>query len=195
MNTLLQTASLAIFLQVAMSMFPFASLAHSNAPIAYSPDAVVDDGLTREIKVFSRAEVSAAASIAAFETHLVGARVVDLSFDGASEFPAFRVKAVYRRQIWVGAVDYITGEVREVRHSMPVEALASNDRSNIVDLSSSELSVSDALTIAENTTSAKALSVGLVRADGHFLFLVVVLADGALREVSINPAQLRRRGR
>lgn len=168
-----------------------------NGGTSLLPGSDMDDGLAGEIEAFGRAKVSAGDSIAAFEKRLAGAKVVDLGFDGASGKPAFRIKAVYRGEIWTGAVDSTTGDIFDVHNAMPVASLANHERSNIADLAMTGFSLSDVVVIAETSTSAKALSVGLDRAEGRLKFLAVVFSRGALRQVSIEPDTKRahRKGR
>jgi uncharacterized membrane protein YkoI len=47
------------------------------------------------------------------------------------------------------------------------------------------------VSIAESYESGKAVSVGLDEENGKLIFLVVVVTDGSLRQISVDPNEVR----
>ena len=75
----------------------------------------------------------------------------------------------------------------------PVSSLDVNDKPEFENLGIAGLHLSDAVEIAEKSTAGKAVSAGLGEATGKLSFLVVVIADGSLKEVSIAADQEQNR--
>lgn len=163
------------------------SMSTAEATPSLSPAHEQDTALAREIAAFGRAKVSVGESILAVEKHLSGARVVDVSFDGTPDQPIYHVKAVHRGKVWTGDVTASSGELVGLRPSMSVATLEPGERLNIADLGRTGFGLSDIVAIAEKSASAKALSAGLDRTSGQLKILVVVVSDGSLLQVAIDP--------
>jgi hypothetical protein len=70
---------------------------------------------------------------------------------------------------------------------VPVSSLDVKNKLELDDFRIAGVYLSDAVGIAEKSTAGKAVSAGLGDADGKLLFLVVVVTDSSLKEVSITP--------
>ncbi len=144
-----------------------------------------------ELAAFDRVTVSAQDGVAAVEQHLGGATVVDISFDGGRDAPVYHVKAYQRDKLWSGSVDAATRNV-VLDDSMPIAKMDRDDRRNVADVARAGFNLSEVITIAEKHGAGKAVSAGLSRTDGKLVFVVVVVSDGALKEVSVSPASENR---
>ena len=71
---------------------------------------------------------------------------------------------------------------------IPVSALDEIDRVELAGFAQIGINLSDAVEIAEKYAFGKAVSGGLAEADGELIFLVVVVANGRLKEVTIDPS-------
>lgn len=185
----------AVFVLLSTTMPPFATaqvFAAVSTRSVSGEEKQSSPTLQDEIAAFSQMSVSAREGIAAVEEHLSGSKVVDISFDGSQDVPVYRVKAFRRGQIWSGTVDASTRSV-VLDDSMPVVQLDGSERDNVKDIKRAEFDLSDAVTVAEKYGKGKAISAGLSRADGRLLFLVVVVSDGTLKEVSLSPVGQKKR--
>ena len=70
----------------------------------------------------------------------------------------------------------------------PVSTLDAIDKVELAGFAQAGITLSDAVEIAEKYAFGRAVSGGLAEADGGLIFLVVVVADGRLKEVSIDPS-------
>ncbi|ABD89132.1 hypothetical protein I8G32_04236 [Rhodopseudomonas palustris] len=178
-----------------LALGPISANAHSvgeNASSPSQPEQRQPLSVQSELETFGRAIVSAREGIAAVEQQLAGAKVVDISFDGQVETPVYHVKAYRNGEIWNGSIDAATRAI--VRDSwMPASQLDAEDKSNIADLKRAGFDLAEAVAVAEKYGAGKAVGAGLSRADGRLIFLVVVVSDGALKEISVDPAEKSRR--
>ena len=142
----------------------------------------------REMKLFANVRISTQDAILLVEKQ-TGAKVVDISFDGLSDRLTYRIKAHRDQRIWNGIIDASTGTLIGDSTLTPVSSLDARDKWELAGLKSAGINLFDAVTIAEKYAGGNAVSAGLAEADGKLAFLVVVIADGQLKEVSINPAK------
>ncbi len=186
-----------LLLIVMVALGPISATAHSAAERADSSSAP-EQGQTlsvqSELETFNQVKVSARDGIAAVEQHLAGAKVVDISFDGQAQAPLYHVKAYRNGVIWNGAIDASTRTIVS-DSSTPASQLDAEDRSNLADLKRARFDLAEAVVIAETYGGGKAVGAGLSRADGRLIFLVVVVSDGALKEISVDPTENKRRPR
>lgn len=174
------------FLLILLALVPLSAMARGSDDISGSPDAQEKPTSQAEIEAFYRVAVSARDSIASVEHYLAGAKVVDISFDGSQAVPIYHIKACHRGQILSGSVDTSTRSV-VISGSMPISKLDDEERSNIADTDNAGFDLSEAITIAEKFGTGKAVSAGLIRANGKPVFMVVVASHGDLKEVSVSP--------
>ena len=90
-------------------------------------------------------------------------------------------------------IDASTGKVVGNGMVTPVSSLEVNEKLKLDNSGTAGLALLDAVEIAEKSTAGKAVSAGLGEADGKLSFLVVVVADGSLKEVSIAADQEKNR--
>ncbi len=191
-----KTARLLLFLM--LPFVPISADARGSSDISAAPPASEErqaPPIRTELEKFGRATVSAREGITAVEEHLAGAKVVDISFDGQAKAPVYHVKAYRNGKIWNGAVDASTRNIVGGGNLMSASKLDFEDESNITDLKREGLDLSEAVAVAEKYGSGKAISAGLSRADGKLIFLVVVVSDGALKEISVDPTGEKRHWR
>jgi uncharacterized membrane protein YkoI len=149
----------------------------------------------QEMKVFANVPVSIRDAIAVAEKRSVGAKVVDVSFDGQVDRLAYKIKAYQDGQIWDGAIDASTGKIIGDGILTPVSNLDVKDQVELDGFRIAGIDLSDAAEIAEKYAAGKAVSAGLEQVDGKLVFLVVVVTDNSLKEVSIDPSQRQNRPR
>jgi len=139
----------------------------------------------QQIKAFASVPVSIRDAIAIVEKSVPGNRVSDISFDGPADNLVYKIKAYHGDEIWNGAVDASTGKMIGAGSVVPVSNREVADQLKLDDFGAAGLRLSDAVDIAEKTTSGKAVSAGLGQVEGEASLLVVVVADGSLKEVSL----------
>jgi uncharacterized membrane protein YkoI len=152
-----------------------------------------DKAVAREIELFRTAQVSLSRAIEIAERAHAGARTSDVSFDGGSGAPVYRVRTFHDGQVWEHAIDAATGEIATDRLVSSLKELNAEDRTNIASLSGVRQQLSDAVRVAERATSGKAISGGLTRERGKLNFVVIVVSGLDLKQVILEPP--RRKGR
>ena len=75
-----------------------------------------------------------------------------------------------------------------------LDEFSRDERSNVVALGSVAQEMSDAVRVAEKAASGKAFGGGLMKEEGTLNFFVVVLSDGELKEVRLEPPKAGRKG-
>ena len=145
--------------------------------------------ILQEIKVFANAQISVRDAIEIAEKRATGAKAVDVSFDGQADRLAYRVKAYRHDQIWEGTVDATTGKIVGEEIVMPASTLSAKDRIELAGLRAARIDLSDVVPIAEEYGDGKAVSAGLEEANGRLVFLVVLVADGSLKQISVDPVK------
>jgi uncharacterized membrane protein YkoI len=146
----------------------------------------------QEIRVFANAQLSVRDVIKIAEARASGAKVVDVSFDGRADRLAYRVKAYLNDEISTVTIDASTGKTIGDAVVTLVSALDVKDKIELAGFSTAVIDLSDVVSVAESYGSGKAVSVGLDEENGKLIFLVVLVTDGALRQISVNPDQQSR---
>jgi uncharacterized membrane protein YkoI len=146
----------------------------------------------QEIKVFANARISVRDAIKIAEGRASGAKVVDVSFDGGGGRLAYNVKTYLNDEISAVTIDASTGETVGDASVTPVSALDAKDRIELAGYSTAVIDLSDVVPIAEAYGAGKAVSVGLDEENGKVIFLVVVVTDGSLKQISVDPNEQSR---
>ena len=141
----------------------------------------------QKIKVFSNVRISVPDVIAIAEKRAVGAKAVDVSFDGQADRLAYRVKTYQHDEIWEGTIDAATGKIIGEEVVTPVSTLDGKDKVELAGFRTAGIDLSDVVPIAEKYGSGKAVSAGLEEENGKLIFLVVVVTDGSLKQISVDP--------
>ncbi|MFB9264541.1 PepSY domain-containing protein [Bradyrhizobium erythrophlei] len=149
--------------------------------------------MRRELDSFRAAQVTLSRAMAIAESLHAGSTTADVSFDGAAATPVYRVKTVQEDRVWRHTIDAATGAVMESEAASPLMTLDAEDRSNLIVLKTLRHRLSDAVRVAERTTSGKAISGGLTRERGRLNFVIVVLSGADLKQVILEPPGARRR--
>ena len=152
-------------------------------------DAAASDqqAVNRELALFRGSAVSLSQAMAIAEALHAGATTADVSFDGASDAPVFRVKTLHNDRIWQHAIDATTGKVVGGEAALPLKEVDAEDRSNLVALKTIRHRLADAVRVAEQAASGKAISGGLIRQRGRLNFAIVVMSGSDLKEVILEP--------
>lgn len=157
-------------------------------------DAAADrQAISREIERFRSAPISLCQAMAIAESRHAGATTADVSFDGASGVPVYRVKTLHNDRIWRHTIDAATGELIGGEAALPVAELDRDDRSNLAALSAVRHRLAEAVRVAEHAASGRAISGGLVRESGRLNFAIVVISGDDLKEVILEPPGARAR--
>jgi len=160
-----------------------ASLRNEAGDAAASDQQAVD----RELALFRGSAVSLSQAMAIAEALHAGATTADVSFDGASDSPVYRVKTFRNDRIWHHAVDATTGKIVGGEAALPLKEVDTEDRSNLVALKTIRHRLADAVRVAEQAASGKAISGGLIRQRGRLNFAIVVMSGSDLKEVILEP--------
>lgn len=160
-----------------------ASLRNEAADGAASDQQAVNG----ELALFRGSVVSLSQAMAIAEALHAGATTADVSFDGASNSPVYRVKTLHNDRIWHHAIDATTGKIVGGEAALPLKQLDAEDRSNLVALKKIRQRLADAVSVAEHAASGKAISGGLIRERGRLNFAIVVISGSDLKEVILEP--------
>jgi len=154
----------------------------------------LEETIDRELELFRSAQVSLQQALLIAERLHSDSRVVDISFDGASNPPVYRVKNIQQKQIWENAIDARTGSSNTSgEHALSVKDLEAQDRRNLLALRAVRQKLSDAVVVAERSTRGKAVSGGLMNEDGTLYFVVVVDTADGLKQVLLELPRVRAR--
>lgn len=170
-------------LAVAASMEASASLRNDTADNASSDQQAI----SREIQLFQGSAITLSQAMAIAEALHTGSTTADISFDGAAHAPVYRVKTLHNDRIWQHAIDAATGRIVGGPAALPLNQLDADDRSNLAALRAVRQRLSDAVRVAEQAASGKAISGGLVRERGRLNFAIVVISGTELKEVILEP--------
>ena len=105
----------------------------------------------------------------------------------------YRVITVKYGETWENLIDANTGRVVGPEQASSLDEFGYDERSNIVALRSVAEELSDAVRVAEKAASGKAFGGGLMKQEGKLNFFVVVLSDGELKEVRLEPPKAGRK--
>ena len=169
-----------------------ADLASPSVPQSNESES---EALLQEIKVFAYAQISARRAIAIAERLGAGARAVDLGFDGSTSHPAYRVKVLLNGELWDGAIDASTGVAVSTGPTTPVSRLREENQTILAAFSAAGIGLSETIAIAERYGSGKTVSAGLQYNGAKLVLLVVVVSEGSLKEISVEPPESRSRRR
>jgi uncharacterized membrane protein YkoI len=155
-------------------------------------DAEADrQAISREIERFRSSSISISQAMAIAEARHAGATTADVSFDGGSGVPVYRVKTLHNDRVWRQTINASTGELIGGEAALPLAELDVEDRSNLAALGTIRHRLADAVRVAEQAASGKAISGGLVRERGRLNFAIVVISGDDLKEVILEPPGAR----
>ena len=143
--------------------------------------------VNRELELFRGSAISLSQAMAIAEALHAGAMTADVSFDGASGSPVYRVKTLHNDRIWQHAIDAKTGKIVGGEAALPLKELDAGDRSNLAALRTIRHRLADAIRVAEQAAAGKAISGGLIRERGRLNFAIVVMSGSDLKEVILEP--------
>ena len=178
---------------------PVYAVASSTGEPASLPNEAGDSAasdqqaVNRELELFRGSAISLSQAMAIAEALHAGATTADVSFDGASNSPVYRVKTLHNDRIWHHAIDATTGKIVGGEAALPLKELDAEDRSNLAALKTIRHRLADAIRVAEQAASGKAISGGLIRERGRLNFAIVVMSGSDLKEVILEPPGAARR--
>jgi hypothetical protein len=143
--------------------------------------------VNRELELFRGSAISLSQAMAIAEALHAGATTADVSFDGASASPVYRVKTLHNDRVWHHAIDAATGKIVGGEAALPLKELDAEDRSNLAALRTIRHRLADAVRVAEQAAAGKAISGGLIRERSRLNFAIVVISGGDLKEVILEP--------
>jgi uncharacterized membrane protein YkoI len=156
-------------------------------------DRIHQEVVNREIAAFRAAQLSLRQAMGIAEKLHIGSRTADISFDGASGSPVYRVKTVRHDRLWEHAIDAKTGDTIGTETVSHLKDLNPDDRNNVIALRTIRQELSDAVTIAEQVASGRAIGGSLMEDNGKLNFVIVVLSGSSdLKQVVLEPPQARR---
>src|ERR1700686_2870600 len=128
-----------------------------------SGNGLSDEAISRELELFRGAEISLRQALKIADSLPPGSRIVDVSFDGGSGSSVYRVKTFRLDRIWEDAIDAKTGQVAGNATVSSMSELNLEDRLNLIAIQTVRQELADAVFVAEDNTSGKALSGGLLK--------------------------------
>ncbi|MDA9500483.1 PepSY domain-containing protein [Bradyrhizobium sp. CCBAU 11357] len=171
---------------------PVQAVVTASTPTALHSDTDGDaeadrQAVSREIERFRSSSITISQAMAIAEARHAGATTADVSFDGGSGVPVYRVKTLHNDRIWRHTINAATGEFVGGEAALPLTELDREDRSNLAALGAIRHRLSDAVRVAERAAAGKAISGGLVRERGRLNFSIVVVSGDDLKEVTLEP--------
>ena len=171
------------------------ALLFSTTPILAQPTPVAgaeqeikaEQASKVELKAFRQVKVALATAIAAAKTHTRGGVVVDASFDAGNGKPSYKVKTYQNSSVWEGIVDAASGQVTGAGKTTPESELDQEDKAELAGLQQATTTLAQAVDIAEGQVAGKAISAGLEETNGKIVFEVMVLKNGSVRKIVIDP--------
>lgn len=198
MKTAKQSTSqlIAIALSALIVAAPARAIVTTGTPTALHGDTDGDaeadrQAVSREIERFRSTSISISQAMAIAEARHAGATTADVSFDGGSGVPVYRVKTLHNDRIWRHTINATTGELVGGEAALPLAELDLEDRDNLAALGAIRHRLADAVRVAEHAASGKAISGGLVRERGRLNFAIVVISGDDLKEVILEPPGAR----
>ncbi|MCK1737173.1 PepSY domain-containing protein [Bradyrhizobium sp. 138] len=187
---------LAITVSALLLAAPARAIVTAGTPTALHSDTDSDaeadrQAVSREIERFRGSSISISQAMAIAERRHAGATTADVSFDGASGVPVYRVKTLHNDRIWRHTINASTGELVGGEAALPLAELDHEDRDNLAALGAIRHRLADAVRVAERAASGKAISGGLVRERGRLNFAIVVISGDDLKEVILEPPGAR----
>jgi uncharacterized membrane protein YkoI len=148
--------------------------------------------IANDLQAFERISVSARNAVLTAERSFPQAKVVDIGFDLEHGTPVYRMRLEREGAIWDAVIDTTSSKVQ--RRPLQFD-LSPEDRAKIDDFGRLGVDLAEAIAVGESYGAGRAVSATLDYADGRLMFLVVVLSDGYLKQVSIDPTEeaLRRK--
>jgi uncharacterized membrane protein YkoI len=147
----------------------------------------------RLLEQFHVVQLSLAQALEIAEGLHLGSKAAAAAFE-VSRAAAYRVITIKSGVTWENLIDANTGRVLEPELTSRLNDFNRDERSNLVALASVAQDLSDAVRVAEKAASGKAFGGGLMKLDGTLSFFVVVLSDGELKEVRLEPPKAGRKG-
>jgi uncharacterized membrane protein YkoI len=157
------------------------SVQESAQELSHSEGAGTSKG--RKILVDARVSIQHAITIA--ETRVKGARIFDIDFDEEFGEIVYKVKTFQHNEIWTGTINASLGEIIGEGAVTPIASLEEKEKAELANFSTSGMNLSEAIAVAEEYGVGSAISAGLEERSGKTIFVVIVVADGALREVAV----------
>ena len=176
---------------------PYAMSRSSAMQAAAQEDGAEDErihkeAVNRELEAFRAAQLSLRQAMGIAEKLHVGSRTADISFDGASGSPVYRVKTVQDNRLWEHAIDAKTGDTIGTETVSHLKDLNPDDRNNVIALRTVRQELSDAVIIAEQVVSGRAIGGSLMDENGKLNFVIVVVSGGSdLKQVVLEPPQAK----
>ncbi|WP_249128039.1 PepSY domain-containing protein [Bradyrhizobium sp. AUGA SZCCT0169] len=158
-------------------------------------ERIHQEAVNRELEAFRAAQLSLRQAMGIAEKRHAGSRTADISFDGASGSPVYRVKTVQDNRLWEHAIDAKTGDTIGAETVSHLKDLNPDDRNNVMALRTIRQELSDAVIIAEQVASGRAIGGSLMDDNGKLNFVIVVVSGGSdLKQVVLEPPQAKGRG-
>ena len=143
--------------------------------------------MNQKLELFRSVEVSLREALRIAGKLHAGSRIVDIRFDGGFGSPVYRVKTFRQEQIYEDTIDAKTGQIIGKTTLSSLNSLHKEDKTNLIALQSVRQELADAVFVAEDNTSGKAISGGLMNEGGKLNFVIVVLSGSDLKQVILKP--------
>jgi uncharacterized membrane protein YkoI len=154
-------------------------------------ERIHQETVNRDLAAFRAAQLSLRQAMGIAEKLHIGSRTADISFEGASGSPVYRVKTVQDNRLWEHAIDARTGNTIGTETVSHLNDLNPDDRNNVMALRTVRQELSDAVIIAEQVASGKAIGGSLMKDNDKLDFVIVVVSGGDLKQVVLEPPQAR----
>ena len=155
--------------------------------VAAEQEIKTEHASTVELKAFSQVKVPITTAITAAKNYTDGAVVIDVSFDAGNGTPVYKVKTYQNSSVWEGTVDAASGQVVGIGKTTKESELDQEDKAELAGLPQATVTLAQAVDFAEKRDAGKAISAGLEETKGKIVFEVMIVKDGSVRKISIDP--------
>ncbi|WP_454650037.1 PepSY domain-containing protein [Bradyrhizobium liaoningense] len=179
-----------VFVAVLIALGAEAALAApavAESPTQGNVDKLDEQSLLDELKLFRGTRLSLADAIATAEKRHSGARTADAGFDGSTGRALYKVMTFQNDRIWEDLVDGETGETIGSPVISSIGEFDAEARKNLLALRTVRQQMSDAVRIAEQTGSGRAVGGSLMNVAGRLNFAIVVDSGSSLKQVVLEP--------
>jgi uncharacterized membrane protein YkoI len=177
----------ALLWTLVLSAAPAFAAQQSTRPAAAEQEVNAKQPSKAELRAFEQVKVSITNAISAAEKHSNGAKVIDASFDAANGAPVFKVKTYTNNSVWEGMVDAQSGQVVGDGKATPESELDREDHAELMGLRQATTTLAQAVDVAEKRAKGKVISAGLEETNGKIVYEVMVVKNGSVRKVVIDP--------
>jgi uncharacterized membrane protein YkoI len=174
-----------------LSTVPVLAAQQNASPAAAEQEVKAEHASKAELTAFEKVKIPIANAILAAEKYSNGGQVIDASFDAGNGNPVYRVKTYQNNSVWEGTVDAQSGQIVGTGKTTPERQLDQEDKAELNGLRQATTTLAQAVDTAEKRAAGKTISAGLEETKGKIVYEVMVVKNGSIQKVTIDPTSGR----